>query len=196
MLYGRKRINFRSSRRTTRIPRPVTGKVASKDTPTYIQCSLPFTWTDNSSFALDLVNSIMTSSTDYAAYSALYAQFKWVSVSIVFQPYLASPFVNTDVSVGMFGVRQGYYEPVPSVLAVNQIAALDTSMPFNNTGAKQYMYFRVTRPEYYDISDGSINNSSTPKITIYGAYSQTASTNFNKGFYQVKVKMVARGRQR
>jgi len=196
MLYGRKRINFRSSRRTTRIPRPITGKVASKDTPTYIQCSLAVTWTDNGSFALDLPNSIITSSADYAAYAALYAQFKWVSVSIVFQPYLASPITNTDVSVGMFGVRQGQYEVVPATLTVNQIAALDTSMPINNTGSKQYMYFRVIRPEFYDASDISISNSSTPKINIYGSYSQTASTNFNRGFYQVKVKMVARGRQR
>jgi len=196
MLYGRKRISFRNTRRRLYTARTIPSKVVSKDMPTFIQCSALGTWTDNANFALDLANVIITSSADYAAYAILYAQFKWTSIVVTFQPFLNQPFANTDVTIGMFGARQGTYETVPATLTASQVALLDVSMPLTNVGPKQSKYFKITRPEYYDASDVSTGNSSTPKITIYGGYSQIASTNINKGFWVAKVTMIARGRQR
>lgn len=180
----------RRVRKTTKTPvyrDPDTYGVVNFETSHYV------TLVDSANTATDLFTSLASGSTDYSQYRDIYSQFRLVSVIFEVMPSFLNSAVTTDVSMGMFGVKQGVFEGSPITISVSQLQTYQGSEFLHNQIPKSYKY-KIYPSYWFHNNETQSLTSVIPKFIFYTSWYRMANTNTNQGLIRVRVFCQARGK--
>jgi len=189
MLYGKRTTKRYAKRYTRNIPRSIVPN-------NYHSLTVGFAYQipDANSSVNDIMDLMVTNSTDWLVLKSTYAAFKVVKVTVDYSPFLTTPVSASDAASGFVCIRDGFYSAPLTTLSTNELAKFPNVIPYSNN--KSYVLSRkVASGTWFDGTATSSATSNMPKLVYYCAVYNASSTNTNKGLTRFRITLLAKGSQ-
>lgn len=158
-----------------------------------LEASFYVTLTDSTNTAQDLFTAMAQNSNDYSQYRDIYSQFRMLSVQFDIMPASINSTVNSDISFGLFGVKQGLFENTPATVSVLTLQTYPGSEYLHNMIPKTYKY-KIYPSYWFQNNETQALNAVIPKVTFYCSWYKLGNTNTNQGLIRARVYLQARGK--
>ena len=148
---------------------------------------------DDVNQAFDIMANMSTASNDWTQLRYTYSQFKVTAVIVDSSPFLVSPMFVTDPASGFAGIREGYWEAVPTTFVVADLVRFPNVAPINNM-LPFSMTKKIIGGDWFNSVATSTVDSSMPKLIFYASWSYWATTNIRKNTLRIRVYMIAKNK--